>query len=468
MQTCAAFVHALASCLVGVKVMLAFFKKFIDDVNKANGVNNTTTTPSTGAASQTNIEEFLPAGGGPLALAFGKHLVAGQLAYNKYSSGPPPSHRFAIWNGEGLGLGWDGVEAVTWAGKSLPLSPDGVTPGYHFHPGTFAHADPTNQGPDSFFTNPLHYNGTCYTAVLLPENLSVEQQPDKLRGVYRCLKMPIFNESGTWIDRDTATQYKYSTNPADIIAFGFWRSGLTARLHWPSWARFRAYCAAQITWNDGSGDREINRFEAHPVWTKPVPLNELLDTLGLITGMTWQDDGELVRFLLPNDQTVSHRFSTKNSTNFKPIPVKLRDRMNRLILKFRNVEDQWLKPSSVVIERETLWTRYGEIRQEIQLPNMTHSQARRIGEMIMRIATDNPNKASLEGYGDSFHLLEGDYCTVSHPVNGWNDRLCRINTITDLSASTRPDVRRFEVQRIDGPLYSDTDHKPIETELEPE
>lgn len=438
---------------------------------KAGGGNSGV---STGASSQTTIETFLPVAGGPLALAFGLHIVAGQLAYSKFV-GPVgsigPSMRFAIWNGEGMGLGWEGPQAVTWAGHDLSASPDGSTPGYHFHPGTFAFDDPTNQGPDSFFTSPLHFNGTSYTGVLLPENLSVEQQPDKLRQVLKCLRIPQFNESGVWQDKGTATQYKYSTNPADVIAFGFWRAGLLNRVHWPSWWRFRQYCAEQITWNTGAGGEvQISRFEAHPVWTKAVSLNELCDIMGLITGMTWQDDGVHVHFILPNDLTPAFHFTPQNTVanSFKAVDVKLRERLNRLIIRFRDTRDIWLKPSSVVIEREALWTQYGEIQQEVSLPNMTHSQAQRIGQAIMRVATDYPNKCSIEAYGGAFKLLEGDCATATLAENGWRDQLVRVNSVVDISSLSRPDVRRFELQRLDGPLYSDTDHTEVQEEVEAE
>ncbi len=428
--------------------------------------------PGTGAASQTDLDKFKFENAGPLALAFGKHIVAGILADSIYLPGPPPSHKFIILNGEGLGIGWDGVEKVWWGGEELSLSADDVTPGYHFHPGTFSTgiADPL-QGQDSFFSiyDPSPYNGTCYTAVLLPENKSVEDRPDKLRGVYRCLKVPDFDINGVQLNVGTASEFTYSTNPARIIAFGFWRAGLLARIHWPSWERMRLYCDALIPWDDGTNPaRTIKRFEFHGVWSKAVTLPELLDTVSLVTASTWSDDGSLIRFILPNDQTPSHHFDANNTVagSFKPSPIRLRDRLNTLKISFRNLDDEFLKPSSITARREGLITAFGEIKSEIAIPNCYFSQAQRIAEVILRISTDNPNKASVEGFGDSFTLLEGDWCTCTSKVNGWNRQLCRVNSVVDLSTSSRPDVRRFELQAFNGPLYADSDHQPVQLEEE--
>lgn len=445
-------------------------KKILDEIAKGNGGNaqdgsNTTT----GAPAQVD-EEFVP-DVGPLAVAFGPHLVQGILGYKEYQAGPPPSLKFAILNGDGLGVGWEGPEKVWWAGRELALSPDGVTPGYHFHPGTYTKVDFTDdggpQGRDSFFPTVGTFSGTSWTAVRLPEVLSTEDRPTKLRQHLKCMKLPNYNSNGGKLNVGTADEYTYSTDPSRVIMFGAERSGNLGRINWRSLIRFQDYCNGVLSWNNGTETLNIPRFQACPVWTKAVPFNELLDVVALVTGMTWQNDGGTINFLLPTDLDPVHEFTPKNIIgNITRPRVSVRKRMNRLVINFRNIHDIYLRPATVIIERPGLIAEYGEIRSTVSLPNMSYSQAQRIGEMIMRLATDYPGQASFEAAGGAFRLLEGDCAVVTHPALGWTNQLVRVTTVDDSSNKSRPDVRRFDVQALNGPIYKDTDHKPIQQEAE--
>jgi hypothetical protein len=247
-------------------------------------------------------------------------------------------------------------------------------------------------------------------------------------------------------------------------------------VHWPSLYALRVHCAEEIEWDDGDSVRDIARFECHPVWTAKVSLPDFIEACCLTCGATPQDDGELYRFKLVSDQTPVHHFSGtgrlndltvaqqayylehSNMADFTVEPDALRTRVNRLKISARDLDDDYLRNVTLTLEREDLQLRYPIVEQAITVPNMNQSQLRRVGEMFLRLSTDNPNRASFTGWPDSWHVLPGDYVTVTHPVNGWKSQLCRVEEITDQSTRTNPDLRSFTVRRIDGALHDDTSH----------
>ncbi len=80
----------------------------------------------------------------------------------------------------------------------------------------------------------------------------------------------------------------------------------------------------------------------------------------------------------------------------------------------------------------------------------------------MRLDTDNPLICELQGVGDSFHVLPGDYVWVSHTLPGWEYQTCLVIEASDDAAEKAPDTRSFVLQAIAGAIYSDNDHRPIQ------
>lgn len=410
----------------------------------------------TGAAVDTELDQFEPDGSGTLALAFGQHLVAGQLLQQDYSEGPPAVNKLAIGLGEGE---WEGPVKVFWAGTELSVSPDASTAGYRFHPGSLSSGlGDAVQGVDAFFSGGLTYNSTAYVALRLTEGQSSEKVTDKHRGIYECKLVPDYSHAGIQTDAGS-----YSTNPARLIAWAAEQAGAVDRIDWVSWTRLKEYCDETISWDDGTSTRNIARFEAHPVWTGPVDFSTFLDAVCLLCCATWQDDSTFIRFLLPTDQQAIHHFElgvNSGTADFKPTPPDLRTRINKAVFRFRDLDDEDLQPVSVTVERPALQEQYGEVVQEIAIANCNQSQARRVGEYWMRLTTDNPNRAQLSGFSDSYHVLPGDYVTVTANMIGWNQQLCRVTEAADLSTATNADKRNFTVQAIDGAVYRDSDQQP--------
>lgn len=432
--------------------------------------NGATTATATEELEELQIEE-----GGTLALAYGKHAVRGHLVLHDYDAGPPPSSKVVMALGDGVGLGWQAVVALYYAGEAISSSPDGSTAGYHFHPGTNSTGSgDATQGLDSFFASGLTYNRTAYVAVKLPDKYAVEDRPDKLVGIYQCQKIYDYDINGT-----RGASAAYSVNPARVAAhFLIDLNGIaTTRIHWPSWVAWRDYCDATLSWDDGATTQTIARFECHVAFTSRPSLAEGLSLICSTCATTWQDDGELIRFKLPTDTTPVHDFTdglmTGTAANiadnsFTITPVDLRDRPSRLIGKFRDVQDTYLVEAQEEVRRDDLEAKGAtpETSPRI-LPNMNRSQAQRILSRQMRIEADNPIYCELRGMGDSFHVMPGDYVTVSHSSVNWLGVKCLVISVTDESAERYADERAFSLQRIDTDLYDDDDHHPIQPEVAP-
>lgn len=440
----------------------------VGDPASGGGGGSATSGTATDAAT---LEELQTEEGGTLALAYGRHVVRGHMVLHKYDPGPPPSSLLVMALGEGP---WHQCVKLYYAGEEIASSPDGSTAGYHFHSGTVSTGtgDPA-QGLDSFFGTGLTYSRTAYIAVKMPEKYAVEDRPDKLVGIYDCLKVADYNAQG--VEGSMA----FSSNPARCAAnFLLKQGGLpTTRIDWPSWVRWRDYCDETISWNDGTTTQTIARFECHVAFTSRPSLADGLSLICSTAATIWQDDGEKISFVLPTDTTPVHHFTDGVMTgtlsnivqdSFSLTPTDLRDRPSRLIGKFRDVQDDYLVEAQEESKREALEAKGATPEtQPRQMPNSNRSQAQRILERQIRIEADNPIFLELKGQGDSFHVLPGDYVLVSHSAVNWLGVRCLVISATDESAEKAADERTFSLQRVDGDLYSDADQHPIQPEVTP-
>ena len=128
------------------------------------GSRNTTEigSPLTPDPLGRKIEDFTAEEGGLLAVPYGEHLIGGQMVAHTYTAGPPPDSVIITALGDGQDHGWEGAVEVFYQGEPLAVSPDGLVPGYRFHPGTLSTgvADPI-QGVDPFLPQGLAYSGTA-------------------------------------------------------------------------------------------------------------------------------------------------------------------------------------------------------------------------------------------------------------------------------------------------------------------
>lgn len=387
--------------------------------------------------------------GGKLALAYGRHIVAGHLILHQTTAPVTILQAF----GEGP---WDSIEKLWYNGQEL-LPAD-----YNFHPGTpsTGPADPI-QGVDPLFPTGLTYSHTAYVAAKVPTAFAADNPPDKLRGLCKCLKVFDYDRNGQQIG------YSYSANPARVAAdLILVRAGLPAsRIDWPSWVAWRDYCAQTINWDDGTTVRTIPRFECHVVFLESPPLADALNAVMATCAGVWQDDGEKIIFLRANDTRPVHHFTSANvvTGSIRFAQKGVTDRPNLARVKFRDLDSEFLTEASVQSDREALQELVGIIEASPKpIPNCNYSQAQRLLERQMRLDTDNPMQIELQGLGDSFHVLPGDYVWVSLALPGLDYARCLVIEASDEPAEKAPDLRSFALQKIDGELYRDTDHKPVQ------
>ena len=406
------------------------------------------------------LQEMQVDEGATLAVAYGQHVVAGNLVEYNYSSGPPPALKFITALGEGP---WNGVVEAYYAGQTLTASGSSTTPGYKFHPGTFSTGTgDANQGTPQFFPTSPTYSGTAYVEVLLDSLQSVEERPDKFRGIFECLKVANYNSSGTVTDSGS-----YSTNPARVAADLLKRAGLLTRIDWPSWVVWRDYCDQTISW----GSQTIKRFECHAAFTAGV---DLVTALSVVcqTGCTyWQDTGQSIVFLpvldnsilSPSTSNPVHTFTQSNARSMSVVNQDRRALPTGYIATFRDLDDEYMTEVSVEYYDEDLEDQIGAPnRQQINLPPMKRSQAERI--CYYRTILDGYNATGIEliGYADSSTVLPGDYVAIGHELvigaGPTSDYIALVTESEDLPEVDGPGLRRFQCKLIKKAPYRDDTH----------
>lgn len=442
-----------------------------DDANYPGGGSRTTPGSQTSTVSTGDGFGTISQGeGGLIALAYGRHICIGNLAYYDHQAGPPPVAFAVYMQGEGP---WQECEKAWYAfqGEEIPESMDSSTPGWHFHPGTLSTgpAD-TVQGIDSFIPTGITYNKTANTVVKFEEKYAAEQRPDKFRGRYKCRLVPDYDDTGTETDSGS-----YSANPARVAAdLLINRGGLsTSRVDWPSWVAWRDYCDGSLSWDDGTTTHSIARFEAHLAFTEAIDLPDALDVCCMVSCSRWQDDGSKIRFLLPTDMTSQHTFRLDNivADKLQIIPADIQSAPRRIVAKFLDVLDEYFLEGSAELPNDTLIGIYGDRVSLRAFPNMNHSQAQRIIAYQMRLEAENPIFIEVTAPGDSLHLLPGDFCTLELGDASLDSYYLVIDA-SDNSSETTPDERVFRLQQIgaapgSGALYSDSDHHPIQRPVAP-
>lgn len=349
--------------------------------------------------------------------------------------------------------------------------------GYLFRPGIISPqvGDVQSAGADSLPTGTAT-SGTASIFVRLTDLQSAEDRPDKFRGRFRTRCTFDYDSTGEQIGLFDS----YSTNPARVAAdriLAFFqrihRDDLTlaqekfrARIDWPSWVAWRDYCDQLIPWNkDGSGNIFIPRFECHIAFTGAVSAAEALDQICATAATIWQDDGRQIRFVLPNNQIPVHHFNTSNASAPNAAPQDLRDRPNFFVAKFRDLDDEHLGEVTVSVAREDSIRRLGENKSTRAFATMRQSQGKRVLSRQARLEHDNPIFFTFSGDGTALRVLPGDFVTFTHPVPNWDHQLSLVVDVTVRSSEDSADQLEFTAQKIDGPLYSDTDHTPVQEAL---
>jgi hypothetical protein len=393
-----------------------------------------------------------------LVLAYGRHPVQGTLVmHDTQTLSSTGEKQVTILQALGEGE-WDACEQLYYAGE--PLDANFV----HFHPGTLSTGTgDALQGVDSFFPSGITYNGVAYVAVRLPAGMADENDPTRLKGVFRCLKVSDYDSAGN------VTGYSWSANPARVAAdLIIKRAGRPAsRIDWPSWVAWRDYCDQTISWNDGTSTRTIKRFEANVFFGAPVSLDDALDLLCLLSCSDWQDVDGRLKFMTPQARASVHSFTLSNikEGSFSAYEKDRRERPTRWKASYRNHDDTYLSPADPVeAVRPDLYEALGQENEfyPLELGGMLKSQAERVLNYQMRLKSDLPVFCELTGLGDSAHVAPGDVVAVTHDVQGWAAKPFIVVSATDECIETTADERTFVLQEYNSAAYSDADQSPLQ------
>lgn len=400
-----------------------------------------------------------------LAVAHGRHAVTGTRT----------KHRVEFVGTEkqvtvqmALGLTgtsrWDACEGLFYDGEDI--APEN----YRFHPG--GDIDTL----DDLFPDDTLHPGVAYINVRLPVGMADDNQPEKLVGVYRCLRVANYNSSGQQIDASgtvvsglTSNAYFYSADPALVAADYIIRLGKrnTARILWPDWTAWRDFNATPIseTLPDNT-TRTIPRFEAHLFFVPPFAVSTALDKIAEVSCADWQKANGKLRFMSPAARSPVFTFNLAEigEKSFKTYPKDRRERYNQVKVLFRDLDSPNLAQADppAVINRTALQDLEGGLKRplEIQGGSMRRSQAQRVASFYARTRIDLDQYAEIKGSPKSYRVLPADAIRVTHDVPDWVDINFKIID-KEKGAGSADASSSLSLQLYSPNSYSDTDHSPL-------
>lgn len=246
-------------------------------------------------------------------------------------------------------------------------------------------------------------------------------------------------------------------------------SGVTAATYFPA-----------ATGTSTQTTRKIPRFEAHIAFTQPTSLQDALDQVCFMACADWQETPR-IRFLTPQpavevgdelhaaQRQIVHHFDATAEDNIvrrsiSAYPLDVRERWNFAEALFRDLDHRDLIEDYVQDERAGLQDAAGDANTpriispgQINLGNMSRSQALRVLKWLMRLRSDRVWFCELKAAADSLHVLPGDVVRVSHATYNWVEKLFLVIDAVDEEEGA--DERSFVLQEYDpADYYHDTDH----------
>ncbi len=368
----------------------------------------------------------------PVTLAYGRHLVGGNVVYAMQNSDESVTLLVALGEGE-----WDGPERIWVNGLELNLND---TASFHFHPGLDGalgrETDPAtrNQKICSFFPSnfvpQLTFARTAYAAFKLRRDPTAPGPEFDIRGIYRTLRVRAFDAAGN------QTAYAYSFNPAwvalDILLRRFLfahaapgellPATVKSRLDFAAWKDWADFCDADLTINS----QVVNRFEAHLAFVDSTDLLRALEWV-LLQGRAYllERSG---KFAAIADQARSALLAADADhlgADFLQLGRRaLRSSVNQFLFYFRALDSGAacndptadFQPQLKEAANEDHQDQIGRtIRGEIDLGNSTGERAERLAQYQLRRTLDLTKTASFRLLPDTagaLDLLPGDVITA--------------------------------------------------------
>ncbi len=403
-------------------------------------------------AGQTEKLELLGAAlDRPVVLAYGRHIVGGNVIFQQEAADGSITLLVALGEGE-----WDGPERIWVNGLETDLND---TTSFHFHPGLDGESGrettpaTRNQKLCSFFpasfAPPLTFSRTAYAAFRLRHDPTHPGPEFDVRGIYRTLRVRQFDAAGA------QTAYVYSANPAwvalDLILrrslFPHGRpgealpAGVADRIDFPAWRAWADFCDADLTING----QVVNRFEAHVALVDPTDLLRALEWV-LLQGRAYllERGGKLAPFA--DAPRASLLTVDSDSIGFGSLQLgarPLQSAANQFIFRYRALDSGAgcndpradFQPQMKEVADEGHQDQVGRIiRAEVDLGNSTGERAERLAEYLKRRTLTLSHTLSLQLLPDApgaLDLLPGDVITAPADLDATSTRDYEILEISD-------------------------------------
>lgn len=272
----------------------------------------------------------------PIVLAYGRHIVGGNVIYQNENADGTVTLFIALGEGE-----WDSIERVWVNGLEINLADTTLV---HFHPGLEGELGienspvTRNQKVCSFFPSdfapPLTFSRTAYLALKLKREPTQPGPDFHVLGIYRTLRVRDFDHTGF-------AGYTFSANPArlamDILLRRFLLPHGTVNQVVPSAALARLDLPA---WNDWKNFCDTEGFQAHLAFVDSTDLLRALEWVLLQgRGYLLERNGKLAPFA---DQARSSRLTVGidnlAANSLQLLRRNLRDSPNRFLFRFRHLD----------------------------------------------------------------------------------------------------------------------------------
>ncbi len=406
--------------------------------------------------STTNTDILTASLGKPLVLAYGRHLVGGNVILKDETDAAHTILFIALGEGE-----WDSVEELYLNEKALTEIED-----FHFHPGIDGQIssngtlDPeglTGDQKADMLTPPgvqgLTFSRTAYIALNAPFDVFAPGPEMIVRGIFKTRKVRFFDANGV------QTGYGYSDNPAWQIAdlLTMVRGLSDSRIDWASFKASADYADELISING----ENVKRFVSHVAFTEEVDFDQALQAiLATCRGHLLDTEGT-IKLRIDQARSSIFDFDMNNiiDATFSAWWKDTRSVANRLELSFRDLDNNFAV-SNKLWNHEPQQARTGRvIAAKLHLGNVAQHQAERIWNYLLTRAIDNNQFCRFRSTQAGFAVMPGDVVRVKHDAAPWGtapgDSL--FETFEVLEVTEFPDETREMACRLYNPnTYPDT------------
>lgn len=294
----------------------------------------------------------------PVAIAYGRHIVGGNLILQQQSIADGPTTLFFA-HGEGT---WSGPVFIWVNGVLVDITNASL---FHFHPGLDGEnddeTDPSvaNQKVCSFFpigfAPRLTFSRTAYSAFVLPVDPYSPTNGFDIRGIYDGIQVRLFDSSGT------QTLYATSDDPAwcalDLLIRRFlWPFGplgaelpasVKARIDFPAWVDWSDnWCDGAVSLPAGARSPDalagtFPRWRTNVAFVSPTDLMRALELMLMLgQGYLIERNGKFAGLPdKPRDPVLTLTQDRIVANSFTAGSVNLRDAANKFIFSYRDISE---------------------------------------------------------------------------------------------------------------------------------